>query len=133
MTLDTTAARLEGLLERATKGDWHHFQSTQYGVVVDNMVLDDDDSPIVECVTTEDDAKLIMAMKNALPALLSERRALMEECERLREALAPLANSLHEYLYTGSDNMGFSIMIQNWKRDVALARAVLTANGGEHD
>ena len=85
MTLDTTAARLEGLLAKADPGKliacgWGD-GSTQMGMT--NIFDTRDEALLMECMP-EDVATLIVEAVNALPALLSERRALKDEVARLR-------------------------------------------------
>lgn len=99
--LDTTAARLEGLLERATKGELF---VVPYGDG-DSLVICADEAgnkriafmAIPGCRDhaarrkkwreIKANAELFVESRNALPSLLSERRALKDELERLREAL----------------------------------------------
>ena len=157
ITLDTTAARLEVLLERATKGPFEYMEGPNLiralrgDLAVPLFEIRepycDPDMPVptvrlgdkVVCRANSRAARdsasrkqgrangrFLLEVLNALPALLSERR-------ELKEALAALTKSSSEYVNTGSDDIGFAVMVANLKRDIDQARALLTANGGEHD
>ena len=89
--IDETAARLEELLERATRGNWF-----VDGLPHNQIIWSDAENRVCfMCHSNGIDeqrdiatGELIPAMKNALPALLLERRALKDQVARLREALA---------------------------------------------
>ena len=149
MTLDETAARLEGLLERADQtpwayrshelDDWGMIRSTVeregFCPIVARSHGDTEQHGLHRAKGTdpyEDNGLLITEGVNALPALLSERRALKAENERLREALAV---SLFEA--SMGKGLGGDAKLAGWSdetRQYWIERATaLTGNGGEHE
>lgn len=149
MTLDETAARLEGLLERATKGDWYTLGPPWSGrgtailagspdPHVATWIADLDFAGHDDLSLSDDpdaDADLITDMKNALPALLSERRALREECERLRAIIAeavPIIDQIKADVLRPPSRDSQDRRVERaamW----LVKGAQFTANGGEHD
>jgi hypothetical protein len=88
--------RLAGLLEKATPGDWFCYEtekrsdcwriSDREDFVAQLFLLREDDHSLLPFDRAEENAALIVAMKNALPLLLSEASAREAEIARLREA-----------------------------------------------
>jgi len=89
--------RLEGLLEKATKGpwsfdrDWHRLP-TIFGSNGKTIIAIVEKRGFKEATPEPAaNADLIYSAVNALPILLPQLRALMEERDRLREAVEPFA------------------------------------------
>ena len=93
MTLDQTAQQLAELLAKATPGEWvDDYQKgegfSQITVKGKRFADNDASSPghMVYDVNGCNDGALIVAMKNAIPALLAEREAMKAELTALRAA-----------------------------------------------
>lgn len=111
-------AELERLEKAATKGPWYQTGSPWFqdgsGVLAGSpdphvapLIVDCEswagereeqqrDHPDAELADPDDDAALIAAMRNALPALLAEVRRAREARAEVREALRPFAELANE-------------------------------------
>ena len=99
MTIDTHDLR--SLLERMTPGEWSH-RGWGDGRTDDgwtNIFENETDTLLVECIPVEY-AELIVALRNAAPALLDEIERLRVENGRLRQHIADEANRFN---ISGSD------------------------------
>jgi len=87
--------RLEGLLERATKGPWregrtattHHVSAGMRRIAI---------MPIKRDTPSSANAELTVAAVNALPTLIADNRALSAEVERMREAIEQALDDMGE-------------------------------------
>lgn len=128
MTYKFDPAKLRELHEAAANVPWEQAAPGSKIIFLDHPEQDDV-SIIAEC-DWSNDAALIVALRNAVPAILAmadENAALKAEVARLREANGILEDGLQE---VGDDYPGSSC--QEWcQQQVRAARAALA--GGDHD